>query len=534
MIKRNLPGPAPLLIVFVSISILGAALFTLTTNTQARSFFRRKPLPKITVKPTAIPTTKPTTVTPTSVTPTAVTPTSGASSSHSSTHTTTSGESKAFGVWDPANAYFASAGPSSLPVCSKAEHDRFFVLGPDGLKYPTWHPPVITDSTGKRCTFGHEHGRDPSKYEHWATIKRHFAFDANHDGTIQDSEFATSGVPFGYVNQQLDLAALGHTRHEDHVGHKVEFVNGELDNGGADRFSDATTGGIVIPAKSNTSGNKWVNSGVSCYFFHKIHQGVHSPDAFTNNIHEAILHSKCTSTRSDYQANETLISGFIAFGNTGEFTRFCGADRTQVIKVSTDANSVKFPKGSQDSMRNISTRDCVESTVLVPEGQWSGFPYEIWSGSLNLTKADGSLLATINGGWEVLDAIRYYDPNATNKIRFMSDICYETLGNRRTRGGECDIMTNYGAISGITWNDVRSSFKGLHRGQYMDAPTINNAGGSTVWYTNPHGGNASTSQFTGSIKQLVPNVATRIQFDHDPRNTLRDHVDGNGTVHAPN
>ena len=32
-------------------------------------------------------------------------------------------------------------------------------------------------------------------------------------------------LPFGYANEQLDAANLGMQRHEDHVGHKVEWEN---------------------------------------------------------------------------------------------------------------------------------------------------------------------------------------------------------------------------------------------------------------------------------------------------------------------
>ncbi len=42
-------------------------------------------------------------------------------------------------------------------ACSKAIHDAITTTGPDGKKYPTWHPPVHASG----CYFGHEHGADP-------------------------------------------------------------------------------------------------------------------------------------------------------------------------------------------------------------------------------------------------------------------------------------------------------------------------------------------------------------------------------------
>ena len=81
------------------------------------------------------------------------------------------GSSIAYGVWAP--------GPHD--TCTRADHDRYSVIGPDSLLYPTWHPPV-DPVTG--CTFGHEHGRDPRG-----------------SALYQD----VGDLPFGYANQQLDI-----------------------------------------------------------------------------------------------------------------------------------------------------------------------------------------------------------------------------------------------------------------------------------------------------------------------------------------
>ena len=58
------------------------------------------------------------------------------------------GPSFQYGQWTP--------GPTDS--CTKAIHDGYSVVGPDGKRYPTWHAPV-DQATG--CTFGHDHGRDP-------------------------------------------------------------------------------------------------------------------------------------------------------------------------------------------------------------------------------------------------------------------------------------------------------------------------------------------------------------------------------------
>lgn len=451
--------------------------------------------------------------------------------------------SHAMGLWDP-----VKQGTTQWDVCPnpadtariKEIHDSYSVIGPDGKRYPTWHPPV-DPATG--CKFGHEHGRDPRGYAYWDEIRRNFAHDADGNGQISDAELVAAGIPFGYVNEQIDMASMGIMRHEDHVGHKIEFVNGEGDIGsGTDPFDNRMTGGLVVPVKTGGL-SKWSESGVRCYHFHKVHQGVHSPDAFGNNMHEVVLHTKCSSTRADYPASTTLLSGMITFGAPGEFTIFCGNDRNRIQNVGkTDANK-NWPGVRNNGFRNIINRSCVQSTVLVPEGQWSAFPYEIWSGGLSIRTASGQqITAILDGSWEILDAIRYYDDLDTNsaiskekKMRYMIDVCYETLGNRRTRGGACDWGTNYGKTRNITWNDPRSPFRGVVRGQYVAPPTyINNANGPQYWYTDAFGGNASRTPFPGSIRQLVSPVTARITFSSDPRIIQRNHNDGNGTVHAPN
>ena len=123
-----------------------------------------------------------------------------------------------------------------MPSCSAAFHDRYFVVATDGHRYPTWHPPVAVDpATGRECAFGHEHGRDPRHSQLWKMrqVQRAFYFDANANQQMDPDEEAWAGLPFGYVNQQADTwFAAQHQatmRHEDHVGHKVEWANDETD-----------------------------------------------------------------------------------------------------------------------------------------------------------------------------------------------------------------------------------------------------------------------------------------------------------------
>ena len=101
------------------------------------------------------------------------------------------GDSRAYNLWTP--------GPTD--TCSPEIHNRYATVGPDGLRYPTWHPPT-DPATG--CTFGHEHGRDPRG---------------------SDLYHSVGAIPFGYANAQLEISDPLNPRNEDHVGHKVEWEN---------------------------------------------------------------------------------------------------------------------------------------------------------------------------------------------------------------------------------------------------------------------------------------------------------------------
>ncbi len=60
---------------------------------------------------------------------------------------------------------FPAVNPQILGNCPPEVHDRYFVIGPDGRKYRTWHPvtvPLDPNNTARGyCTFAHEHGDNP-------------------------------------------------------------------------------------------------------------------------------------------------------------------------------------------------------------------------------------------------------------------------------------------------------------------------------------------------------------------------------------
>jgi hypothetical protein len=79
-------------------------------------------------------------------------------------------------------------------------------------------------------------------------------------------------IPFGYANQHLEAGGFGAPRHEDHVGYEIDWENDTA-------MSVGGGGGNVV--------------AIQCDVLVKLHQGTHSPDAFTNNMHEVASHIRC-------------------------------------------------------------------------------------------------------------------------------------------------------------------------------------------------------------------------------------------------
>lgn len=521
-------------------------------------------VPSVTATPTATPTSTPTptatpTVTVTSV-PTTVptvtpTPTPSPTQVGGVFNPATAVAATSFGIWDPANTLYQGTN-NKYPICPKSLHDSYFVIGPDGKKYPTWHPPIATDpATGKTCAFGHEHGRDPSKSLIWKQVKEYFYYDANKNGVMDSAEEAVAGLPFGYANEQMSAyhTARGEMvmRHEDHVGHKVDFANGEGEIA-THQENNSTTNGVRV-GTTGSNGTLLNFKGIRCYYLAKPHQGVSSPDAFTNNLHEVFYFASCWNENQSLSQHNQKISMAVMmpFDRPGGFTKFmplCGVERRNsaqdFINLGTNSMNMHWPTG--DGNREIITRDCVEKGILVPSGQFSGNLYEAWTAGLSIKRPNGTNIASrINLLFDVEDANRYYDPSKPNNLGYTMDLCYEEIaGGRRARGGACEWATNYNsgpsvpANQRIAWNSPKSGFRGIHRGMYFQPAYIENAGGPEYWYSDPYGKNSSTTPFAGSIKQQVS--AKNLDYSAinggatDPRVTDRIHDDGNGSVYAPN
>jgi hypothetical protein len=87
---------------------------------------------------------------------------------------------------------------------------------------------------------------------------------------------------------------------------------------------------------------------------------------------------------------------------------------------------------------------------------------------------------------------------------------------------------------GVTaFDDPRSPFDGTRRDVYLSGTTVANAGGDGLYWTDPYGGNASTTPFPGGVCQLVSrtqNDGATATVQVFGRNKSHD-AEG---VHAPN
>jgi hypothetical protein len=383
------------------------------------------------------------------------------------------GPSAAFGRWTP--------GPTD--TCTQEQHDAYAVIGPDGKLYPTWHP-AVDPATG--CTFGHDHGRDPRGSALYAAV---------------------GPIPFGYANEQLDIYNPSLSRHEDHVGHKIEWEND-----------------IEVNVGNGISSSLFA---VRCDVLTKLHQGTHSKDAFTNNLHELVYHIDCSD------GTKMSLTMMAAIGTAGEFVASC--DRNRHVTVGTPS-----PAGSPNGggHRAIPDRTCMEQSVLVGDGQRSNFGAmrESWETSQSIRTAGGRSLASINPYFQVDGPSRFFDPALPDGVGRPIDVCYETTPTgRRARGGLCDESTADGTIAGIVYDDPQSRFNGADRFVDINSNDIRNDEGPEIWYSDPFGHNASTTAFPGSVRQFIARIDNSRLDLHGPAiGRDRDYGPPGSGVHPPN
>jgi len=382
--------------------------------------------------------------------------------------------------------------------CSKEIHARYWTYGPDGKVYPTWHPP--RDPSG--CTFGHEHGDDPRNSE----------------------LFSTADWPaFGYTSEVLaESTHEGRHRHEDHVGHKVLAVNNV-------NVIQGDNGTSFFPPSGNTV--------AVCDVLLKFHQGTHSTDAFTNNVHELIYNNRCTYNGNG-QVAEARFTALIPSGRPGGFgsTDCPGPGLGTGFRQVGPAVPADSPSDTKSLGRLITDASCVQAiregrTHFEPiTGSYIPFDtndlHEFWFS--DVTVSTSQLNFTIAPLFYVLNPSRYFDSSKPNNLARQVDLCYQGI-----RGSYCDQVRQITQQTGqtVTWDDPRSPFKGTLREFRPGTFTLRNSGPTTV-YTDVYGRNASTTPFEGSIKQYFSGNNSTMMY---VRGATRDYAANSADrIHAPN
>lgn len=374
-----------------------------------------------------------------------------------------------YGAWNP----------TSFDTCPKQLHDTYWSIGDDAKTYPTWHPPVgIDPATNQQCTFGHEHGLDPRTSPH----------------------FLTQGAPtFGRANEGLQGGAnvtSADYRLEDHVGFKVAVF----------RYQ----GSWQNTANDANMATAQPMAGVWCDIMMQYHQGTHSPDAFSNHLHELKYDSKCSAATGvdagKYPGNpvttDVHVRALVPLGEGGKYTNNCTSQKV----VTTAAIPASGPhtnpgSGTVDGERNI---PCLKENWSNGDQRFNqtwgpkylGDLRELWTYGLNIQSPHGTIQVGPYVG--VFNPARVVDP-ANNALVQSINQCYRT-DNFRNHAPVC---TDVKAVPGtVSWNDPRSPFNGTLRSFAPKATYIwNNAATSRVWYSDAYGRYPSYTTFAGSIRQ---------------------------------
>jgi hypothetical protein len=347
--------------------------------------------------------------------------------------------------------------------CSREIHDSYWVTGPDGKIYPTWHPPV-DPKTG--CAFGHEHGSDPSC-----------------------SNLASIGLPFGYTNEKLFEYDSVNYRDEDHVGHKVEWVN-NMEMGGDGRVKG------------------------TCDILLKFHQGTHSHDALTNNLHEVFYYADCSNGMAMQWRS------LHGFGPPSEIFVNCTPYNGYVLKTGPAVPSNSPTDGGS---RNLPDHNCLGLNRFNMQ--------EDWPIDMDHT-LEGGIVFGFGLYFQVGNASRYVDLSDPNgfTLRRPVDVCY---GNTPAANmPECVELRKLGRVE---WNDPRSPWNGTARRVHINQLTVHNPTSQTRWYTDPFGIQIASQPDPSKgivVEQIISSgdFSDLGMFEGSPIIMDHDHP----TVHSPN
>lgn len=395
----------------------------------------------------------------------------------------------------------AGYGSSSSNESCADLHDRYWVKGDDDKAYHTWHPAKVSG-----CAFHHEHGTNPA----------------------ESDIFQASGgyPPFGFAMEMQHHYAMAnggahHKRHEDHVGHKVVVANNIR----------------LAIGKSQEFNSDIYESGITCDWFSKIHQGSSTADAMTNHLHEYFLNVRCDDYDSAGVATEFSVKTLTQWGRMNELDSDTHERKTPYKNAGNTSEKCARPAGSPPGKDNYGDV-CSELTMpwngapdyvaaahlrapnnglgsrdfaLFPSVQykeWSSsiahggkvtFP-ELWSGPA------GKRLETLGGTIKFAPYYTIKNParmlvadSSSHKylLKRTVDLCYAGgVGSARVQGEFCSILPAT-KQSVDFWKSPESAFNGTIRAMNFKGLELRNEGGAENFCTNPFGYDASPLNGSG-------------------------------------
>lgn len=318
--------------------------------------------------------------------------------------------------------------PRQPGECSQAVHDRYWVEDDDGVKHPTWHPPV-DPVTG--CYFAHEHGDDPRESPNYQFAK---------------------GVPFGFTHG----VSGGLARHEDHVGHKIVVQSGWGLVDGNPQNGQQPDSGLIS------------RTGFTCDWLSKIHQGSWSRDALANNAHEYFLNLRCTD------GVQLRLKQLVTFGPPELVTNICDSPAVgqSTALTSPDNTSEAFPSGvaSNSGTPVTNALDGKREFACIKNLFWKDRLEELWK-SDGVLQFPGGGFINFSPYYVVLNPARYLDHRwavrgaADGYVRSL-DLCFDD--NAAYRGspmGFCQsVPADLGQLSSqARQQNIRSPMNGTKR-----------------------------------------------------------------------
>ncbi|MBS4752704.1 hypothetical protein KG112_07765 [Nocardioides sp. zg-ZUI104] len=388
-------------------------------------------------------------------------------------------------------AYARGWTPTQYDTCTRAEHNSYAATGPDGKLYPSWHPPVHTRADGSTCTFGHEHGDDPTSSDIYEWAIEQFR--------AENPE--AEGIPFGYGSEMLseysEIYGGGVHRHEDDPGQKVVVSNDQqMGVDFVDRYGDTQP--------------------LVCDHLIKAHQGSHSGDATKNNTHELFYALACNDGT---KLHTYLMSNY---GNANELHASCTrpftAEHPEARAVQTIGSVL--PDGEGGS-RIIPTADCVEQylkngtengtdTVDDRRGSpaasanswwWAG--YEQWQSFNSITDAEGKEIARFEPWFGLQNPSRYYVGNGATdtQVAYFNDLAWQS-GNQQSWAPWRTQAS--GSATLIDRKSPKAWFNGAIRDAWITTTKVDNAEADTaVVYADPWGKNAKSTRSPASIRTYI-------------------------------